>query len=171
MYCQNESSECYKSPLLMRYSSCRFPQSFHYSFCIVFGDVTKKNQAFDFLQLLNKTMEEKRGGGILKKSDIINLRQNDYCSCFWSYGYNTHHVKPRSRDSRRRSKHKDQEIKLPKKFHQAWHHIFVNLYHRETMIFLEKIFYVAKKNNDLVNYYRLHTIVKSLREGKVLSRV
>ncbi len=160
-----------ESPLLDSFGPHKFPGSFYTAFYIVFGNISEENQALDFLESINAAMEEEKGGGIVRKEEIITLRDEGYIDVTKFNGYNTHHVKPRSRDLRPKFKKTDQEVRLPERFHEAWHIIFLNLYDWETVLFLERIFHIAKKNGNSIDYCELHSLLESLKEGKVLGRV
>ncbi len=160
-------------PLLDQPNCCDFPNTFSRSFRIVFGyiwDEDDKNNAFFFLNRLNRLMEERKGGGTLRKEEIISIRPSSGLSLIKSRKYNKHHVIPTSRDQRPHEEKKDQIVRLPVDFHQAWHAIFMNLYGKETIVCLERIFFIMESRKK-IDYYELNGEMSSLRRSEAYGRV
>lgn len=159
--------EHYEAPMLDEFPIST-PESFYRSFAIVFGSILRKEEAFSFIERINQMMAEKKGGGRLKKESILKAR-NEGCDISEFVFYDNHHVTPSSRDDRPSIYRYDQVVELPKKFHAAWHVLFLNLYGREILIFLERLFYILRRDDEF-EYYKFNQHVKRVKEGR-LSRV
>ncbi len=160
------------APLLDEIGSSRFPDSFYAAFSVVFGDISSRKKLFVFLENLNNLMNWKKGGGKIERKEIIMLRSNGYLDVTRSCSYDSHHVKPRSRDHRISEKKKDQVVTIPERFHQAWHMLFLNLYNQEIIDFLEYIFFlVINKRKILTHYFLQKRVEKLIKEGKIIRRV
>ena len=161
--------EKYHAPLLEEEFHIEAPDSFYRSFAIVFGNIKNKTDAFFFIKGMNNLMTENKGGGRVEKECILNLRK-EHCDLNDFVVYDNHHVRPSSRDNRPKICKYDQIVELPEKFHASWHILFLNLYGKEVILFLERLFYLLKKNSQF-SYHEFNRHVKNIREGRAKSRV
>ena len=132
------------------------PDHFYRSFALVFGSITNESDAYEFIGRLNLIMDKRKGGGKLLKREILDMRNEGY-DITEHASYNRHHVIPSSRDCRDPKTRTDQVVKLPEKFHAAWHGLFANLYGEEVLMFLNKLFYFLSRK-EAFDYaeYNLH---------------
>ncbi len=156
--------EHYDSELLENYQ-IDVPTHFYRSFSILFGSIRRKGDAIDFIWSLNQLMDLEKGGGKIKKETILNMRGESWDISQLSF-YDKHHVIPSSRDDRPAICKLDQVVHLPEKFHAAWHGVFSNLHGKETIIFLEKIFYYLKRE-DQFDYSLINKFAEKTRGGKL----
>ncbi len=161
--------EKYHAPLLEEEFQIEAPDSFYRSFAIVFGDIRRKADAFFFIKGVNDLMSQNRGGGRVRKEKILNLR-GEPCDLNEFVVYDNHHVKPSSRDNRAQICKYDQIVELPERFHAAWHGVFLNLYGKEVILFLERLFHILRKSSEF-RYHEFNRHVKNVMEGRVKSRV
>lgn len=165
-----ENRNHYNSPILNKKGPFKLPDTFYTAFSIVFGKIRREKRAIRFLESLNKEMNNRKGGGKLRKEEIVELRKDDYVNATKLCIYNNHHVIPTSRDNRTKGEETiNEKVLIPKKFHAAWHVIFVNLYDEEAVIFLERIFFTLKKSN-CIDYCVLTNIIESLTGEQTIHR-
>ena len=154
----------YFAPMLEEDYLITTPDHFYRSFAIVFGSISNEADAYQFIGHLNKMMENRKGGGKLLKREILAIRGEGYDVTEHAL-YNRHHVTPSSRDHRHPEIKTDEVVKLPEKFHAAWHGLFANLYGEEVLIFLNKLFYfLSRKEAFDYSEYNMH--VESAKRRK-----
>ncbi len=199
--------EEYKAPLLDQVGSGHFPRSFYTAFSIVFGNLDSEEDTLLLLENINKLMNQRKGGGKIKKNEIIELRNRTCLDIdietflFWEginklidrkkqkrkiekdeiielrnrscltiniteyCFYNNHHVVPRSRDSRLPELKDDQVVKVPEIFHRAWHILFLNLYGKEIISFLERVLFFVQRRKEIITHYILQQMIETMVKG------
>lgn len=151
------------SPLLNKYP-LSYPESFYGAFSLVFGKIDDEDEAFLFLEDLNKRMDEEKGGGVIRIREIIYLRKEENifggpCT------YNSHHVTPLSRGKRPKTEMNHEVVRLPEDFHASWHIVFFNLYDEETILLLEKIFTLLRMKIE-IDYNSLQELVGGVMKSR-----
>lgn len=71
--------------------------------------------------------------------------------------YNEHHVKPSSRGGKR-------TVRLPRKFHEAWHVLFQDLYDEEIELFVSDINELMRQGSK-VSARQIHNLRKEVKEA------
>ncbi len=73
--------------------------------------------------------------------------------------FSRHHTVPK-----RRKKKKGRLVRLPDRFHSAWHQVFVDLYGKETIVFIEELVLLMETEDEITldDLHKLREEVKNL---------